>query len=357
MLRNHALLRPRLCSRGRAYCPFLRQPARQSGTSLIEFSIVAVPVLLLGMGSIEASQWFFTRQALSLALLEAGRAAITAHARPAAIEAAFEQALLPLFADASEHRSNQRLHNALAERRLLTDAAAWRIEILSPSPQAFTDFSDPALAIAQETGLRAINNNYLAEQARRTTARGRAPADGSESGLNILQANTLVLRLTYLHEPILPGIKGLVRLLGSQGNSYGQNAMARGGYIPVVRTVALVMQSHPVDWPSLANGKVVKEQLPSTSLPVAVASCQGLWCMDAPGAPALGAIPQPSTGTGTGSTLPQWPPAANSPPSPGQTAGTVPDNPLEIDTGTGKPPGLEVGPDDPACGVALCCAA
>ena len=354
MLRNHALLRPRPCSPRRASCPFLRQPARQFGTSLIEFSIVAVPVLLLSMGSIEASQWFFKRQALSLALLEAGRAAITAHARPSAIEAAFEKALLPLFADQSQHESSQRLHRALAERRLLTDAAAWRIEILSPSPQAFIDFSDPTLAIAQETGLRAINNNYLAEQARRTTARGPAPANGSQSGLNILQANTLVLRLTYLHEPILPGIKGLIRVLGSQGNSYGQNAMARGGYIPVVRTVALVMQSHPVDWPSLANGKVVKEQLSSTGQPVAVAGCKGLWCMNSPETPASGTSPEPSPGTG--GPLPQWPPSNPKPPNE-QGAGTAPGNPPETETDTGRPPGLEVGPDDPACGVVLCCTA
>ena len=354
MLRNHALPRPRPCRPGRTLRSFPGQRARQSGTSLIEFSIVAVPVLLLGMGSIEVSQWFFKRQALSLALLEAGRAAITAHARPAAIETAFEKALLPLFPDESEHNSGQRLHNALAKRRLVTDAAPWRIEILSPSPQAFIDFSDPALAIAQETGLRAINNNYLAEQAQQA-APGWTPAAGPQSELNILQANTLVLRLTYLHEPVLPGIKGLVRLLGSQKGSYGRNAMARGGYIPVVSQLALVMQSHPVDWPSLPNGKVVKEQRSPAGVPVAATNCQGLWCMDGLQTPASGAIPKP--GTGSDPALPQWPPTAGPNPADGQAIGTAPGTPPDSGPVIVQPPGLDVEPDDPACGVTLCCAA
>src|SRR3546814_2801513 len=54
----------------------------QAGASLIEFSVVAVPILLLGLGSVDIASWFFTRQAVSLALLEAGRAGIVSHAHP-----------------------------------------------------------------------------------------------------------------------------------------------------------------------------------------------------------------------------------------------------------------------------------
>ncbi|PLC51757.1 hypothetical protein CR159_01660 [Pollutimonas subterranea] len=365
---NHVLPRlgPRRPSRAAAF--FARPPARQGGTSLIEFSVVAVPIFLLGMGTIEVAQWFFKRQALSLALLEAGRAAITAHARPSTIESAFEKALLPLLASDSgatrtaETRSGkarsesgavQRLEQALVERRRLTGAAPWRIQILSPTPQAFRDFSDSSLPIAKETGLHAINNNYLAEQSQRASAQGQTPPRGPQSSQDILQANTLVLRLTYLHEPILPGIKGLMRLLGSQGSSYGQNAMARGGYIPIMQDIALVMQSHPVDWPSLGNGKVVKEQLPPSGLPVAVVSCQGLWCMDAPGAPVSDGTAQPSSEDA----LPQWPPAGNGQTPNAPVAGSVPNSPADSTTPTTPSSGLAVAPDDPACGVILCCTA
>ncbi|PLC53798.1 hypothetical protein CR155_10120 [Pollutimonas nitritireducens] len=376
---NHAPLRtdPRGTSRPWRY--FARAPERQAGTSLIEFFVAAIPILLIGMGSIEISQWFFKRQALSLALLEAGRAAITAHASPRIIESAFEKALLPLFstgapstesgsgatrssatrssatrsgATRSQYDAVQRLEQALAERRLLTGAAPWRIEILSPTRLAFLDFSDPALPIAQETGLHAINNNYLAEQSQHAMAQGWAAARGPESGQDILQANTLVLRLTYLHEPILPGIKGLMRLLGSQGGSYGQNAMARGGYLPIVQDMALVMQSHPVDWPSLSNGKVVKHQMAPSGLPTAMEDCRGLWCMDVPSIAATRAIAQPSAE----SALPRWPSVENSQPADTAATGVLPGNAADAPVPATTVSGPAVAADDPACGVILCCA-
>src|SRR3546814_2598669 len=39
---------------------------QQAGAGLIEFSIVAVPILLLGLGSIEVAHWLLTRQVVSL---------------------------------------------------------------------------------------------------------------------------------------------------------------------------------------------------------------------------------------------------------------------------------------------------
>src|SRR3546814_15126512 len=77
----------------------------QAGASLIEFSVVAVPILLLGLGSVDIASWFFTRQAVSLALLEAGRAGIVSHAHPQTMITAFEPHLLPPFPAASKQAS------------------------------------------------------------------------------------------------------------------------------------------------------------------------------------------------------------------------------------------------------------
>ncbi|NLC36668.1 MAG: hypothetical protein GX772_09560, partial [Alcaligenaceae bacterium] len=41
-------------------------PARQCGQGAVEFLLAAVPVLLLGLASIEAAHWYFARQAVSL---------------------------------------------------------------------------------------------------------------------------------------------------------------------------------------------------------------------------------------------------------------------------------------------------
>lgn len=324
------------------------RPLSQTGTGMLEFSIAAVPVLLLGLGSIELGQWLFHKQAVSLALLEAGRAAITSHAKPAVIEAAFEQALLPLFATSQKNGAQHRLHSALQQRSQTTGAAPWRIEILSPTPKAFMDFSDPSLAIAHETGLAAINNNYLAEQGRSNRNRGNGV--GPLSGQSILQANTLVLRLTYLHEPVLPGMKGLLRMLGNDGAGYASHAMARGGYLPLVQEIMLTMQSHPVDWPLPANGKVVGSGGVSTAIPspLPAAKCQGLWCLDQHAT----TIPPGSTPAPDKGSPPYWLPPGNEqgegpsgPPLSGNNGGSTP-----------RPEQPTVQPNDPACGVALCCA-
>ncbi len=345
---------PASCRRRSAHAAGGCVQTAQAGASIIEFSIAAVLILLLGLGGMEVAQWFFSKQAVSLALLEAGRAAITAHAKPSAIETAFEQALLPLFPATESHSARQRLDNALGRRSQTTGAAPWRIEVLSPSPQAFLDFSDPALAIARQTGRRAINNNYLAEQDQHKRAQGWINGRGPQSGLSILQANTVVLRLTYLHEPILPGMKSLMRLLGAQGGSYGQRAMALGGYLPLVQEISLVMQSHPVDWPLPNHGKVVGFQAPSGAISLPTAGCQGLWCLDSqpasasPGStpPVAGSNEGGSAGAGSNQSLPQWPTGQPSGPSaPGNDSGAA---------GSGE---LTVKPDDPACGLTLCCVA
>ncbi len=318
---------------------------RQSGASLIEFSVVSVPILLLGLGSIEISQWFFHKQAVSLALLEAGRAAVTQHANPATIEAAFEQALLPLVPAAGADTARQRLDAALDQRRRATGAQPWRIEVISPPASAFNDFHDPTLAVSRQTGLPAINNNYIAEQDQRRRSQGWPGGRGPESGLTILQANTLVLRLTYLHEPVLPGMKGLIRMLGTPNKAYAANAMALGGYLPIVQDVTMVMQSHPVSWPLPSNGKVVGQQAQSHTAAGPSPSCQGMWCLDRQQA----AIRQawPSENMGIDATTPSVRPPSGSAPV---ELTELPPQGHDINTG-----GLAVAPNDPACGVALCC--
>lgn len=319
------------------------QRRTQSGVSLVEFSIVAIPILLLGLGGIEIAQWFFHKQAISLALVEAGRSAIVDHAHPLTIESAFEDAMLPLFVSSTKPLSRRRLHLALAERRAKTSAAPWRIEILSPSPAAFQDFSTPALEIAQQTGLPAISNAYLAEQDAGKHAQGWARGAGPQSGQTIWDANTLVLRLTWLHEPLLPLTKGLIRLLGDHHGSYGRQAMARGGYLPLTQEVALVMQSHPVYWPLPGSGKVIRTattKIPSPEPPTLTQT------------PTPTQIPSPPATSQPVEVPPQHPP----PPQtflPLETAAAL-GAPTQAD-GTWPTSNLVVAPDDPACGVVLCC--
>lgn len=106
---------------------------RQRGAGLAGFAVVVMPVLLLGLGSVEIAHWFFTRQAVSLALLEAGRAAVTSHNHPQRIIGAFERTLEPVFGGRQAQRLARRtaaaslgntqeglIGSAMAHRRLIT---------------------------------------------------------------------------------------------------------------------------------------------------------------------------------------------------------------------------------------------
>jgi hypothetical protein len=313
---------------------------RQSGASLIEFSIVAVPILLAGLGGVDIAAWFFTRQAASLALLEAGRAGVVGHAHPDAMVQAFEQALLPLFPAASSQASRQKLQTALHKRATQTGRAPWQIEILSPTPDAYRDFADRYVSVPGQGTLAAINNNYQQEQDLERRGQGWTQGRGPVSGASIFQANTLVLRLSYLHEPVLPGMKSLMRMLGRENGSYRQHALARG-YLPMVREIALGMQSHPVDWPLPSSGKIVKKQSAPQKGSPAASACVGVQCAaaspdhggPAPNPPLAPAYPDPGGMAHTGPTA--SPPADNAPP-PGSEH-------------------LAVSLNDPACGVTLCC--
>jgi hypothetical protein len=310
---------------------------RQSGASLIEFSIVAVPILLAGLGSVDVAAWLFTRQAATLALLEAGRAGIVGHAHPDAMIQAFEQALLPLFPATSRQASRQKLDNALYKRAMQTGKAPWQIEILSPTPDAYRDFADSSVRVQGQGALAAINNSYQQEQDLKLRAQGWTHGLGPASGASVFQANTLVLRLTYLYEPALPGMKSLMRLLGRENGSYRRHALARG-YLPMVREIALGMQSHPVDWPLPPSGKIVRSHSAPPAQWPEPPGCIGTHCGD-PASPGL-------AGQAPGL------PLAPAYPDPGGVP--HPDNPA-----AGAPPGSEhlaVSPNDPACGIVLCCA-
>ncbi len=315
----------------------------QAGSSLIEFSVIAIPVLLVGLGGIELAQWFYVKQAVSLALAEAGRAGIVDHASPKSIEAAFEKGLQTLFPPTSTQTSRQRLQDALAERAKVLGAPAWQIEVLAPTAQAFHDFQDPRLPISQQTGLAAINNHYQAEQDQRNRERGWPDGRGPSSGQSIYQANTLVLRTTYLQAPLLPGMKALIRLLPTGAHAYGQHAMATAGYLPIQQEIRLVMQSHPLQWPDAVNGKVVKPSASRYAAARPAKSCQGLWCIKP------GAVPTGNAGADGG----QFNDIDGNP--------SLPEPQAPNDTGPGhgaiesEASELGVAPDDPACGVTLCC--
>src|SRR5690606_6354158 len=135
-----------------------RRDTCQQGQGAVEFLFAAIPVLLLGLGSIEALHWHFTRQAISLALVQAARVATARHASPQAQDEAFANALLPYYAGRGESTANARLARGMAARERSTGLPAWNIRILSPSQASFSDFHSGSPDLPHQAGLPVIDN-------------------------------------------------------------------------------------------------------------------------------------------------------------------------------------------------------
>jgi hypothetical protein len=217
-----------------------RVASRQHGAAAIEFAVAGAIVLLLGLLSVEAARWHGARQMAHLALMEAGRAGATNHGDPARMRSAFLEALLPLHADADgQPGALRRRDGAMADVKTLMGSAPWRIEVLLPDDQSFREHGRPGLRVTAAPSLRAIDNNFQDLQHAR-----RPPRPG---GQDIFLANTLRLRLTYLHRPLLPPLRALLTVLGRQDGSYTGHALAKG-LLPIQVELEQEMHSHPLDW-------------------------------------------------------------------------------------------------------------
>uniref|UniRef100_UPI0033424394 pilus assembly protein n=1 Tax=Castellaniella defragrans TaxID=75697 RepID=UPI0033424394 len=230
---------------------------RQHGVGMAEFLLAALPILLLGAGGIETAHWLLLRQSLSFALVEAGRAAATRQADPAALAQAFEDALHILHPQAGQRDA------ALAWRRRALNGLPWQIRIVRPARASFLDHAAPDLdspAGGTAQGLTLIRNDRQHEQYLRGLGLGWPDGRGPASGETIFEANTLVLELTWPHRPLLPGIAALLRLMAGPATpaDYRQRVLAQG-LLPIMRSAALAMHSHPANWPDLADGRVVHD--------------------------------------------------------------------------------------------------
>jgi Tfp pilus assembly protein PilV len=318
----------------------LESYCRQRGVAMLEFLIVALPLLGVGLGSVEFAHWQLTRQAVDYALMEAAREGAVTHGDPVAMRRRFDAALLPLFGGGTSQQTLAEAAARMASRaaRIETDAGvpAMRLEVLGPGRSSFNDFADPALAA--QFGRRTINNDYLAEAHARDVQRGWPAGRGPASGQDRFDANLLRLRLTYLHTPLLPGLRTLLQTLSGPSaepaatetaDAYTKQARARAGMLSITREFSTLMQSHAVEW---SEG-----------------SYQAAW-----GAAQLGDAPMVNTtvggigqiGSGGGTATPC------------QASACLPGTPATPTTPPWTAPGSPgtIQPGDPACGISVCCA-
>ncbi|AZG08372.1 pilus assembly protein [Pigmentiphaga sp. H8] len=220
----------------------MRSLLRQRGAAMAEFTVIALPLLWAGLGAFETGRWLLMRQAVGYALFEAARAGTAARADPAATAQAFERALSPALGVRATPNPDEQLSAVRARM------ASWarthglrmaRLEQLSPTPASFQDF-----AVGRSAGPRELDYDYQRLHHDTVYLSRYRGGIGPRSGQTLFDANTLVLRLTYLHAPYLPGMRALLRSLASASESDDYVKQARAaGLLVIRREIAMPMQS------------------------------------------------------------------------------------------------------------------
>jgi hypothetical protein len=221
------------------------------GATLVEFAIVVPLLLFIFLGIVQTALAFHAKSNLNYAAFEAVRTGGVEHARPSAMFAAFERALVPYYGGgASSAELAQRLTMVHAD---LARGSA-RLEILSPTSKSFDDFNSPELSSRFGGGVRVIpNTNIMMLQCPRD--RPNCPGDPAtnSSKQSLQDANLLAVRITYGIPPFkqvpLAGrfyVKALA-LAGLGENDEFVAGLLEEGRIPIVARAVLRMSSEPFE--------------------------------------------------------------------------------------------------------------
>lgn len=295
---------------------FIARPS-QRGASSLEHIVLILVFLLFAFAAYESTYWLLLRQALNHALLDTARVAATQHAHPTIINEAFIKAL------------QQR-----ASFDLNPDSNRWHIE----------KHSLPTLTPHSVTS---VHFDYQALQYQ-------------QGHTQVFDANTLHLRLHYLHQPAIPLIRQAIAFLLGQLSGPYQRAYGHG-YVPIVTEVQVAMQSDhravsttpPQHYFShLSLPADTSSHVPGSgggSAPTGPGS-------DADTAPQTGTEPSPDSNANPTSPLPPWTPPGTSPTQPG-TPPTSSTQPWQPPNSTGQPvqPPDTNQPPPTGCTADLCC--
>ena len=225
------------------------------GSAMIEFTVVAPIITLLGLALLQYAMLFFAKNQINHAGFMAAREGAMAHADLNSVRAAYARALVPLYGGG---RTPAELTAALARANAdlgLNGVGNIRIELLNPTRESFADWNDPALQSLLKTGAKRVIAN--ANQAFKNQD------VGASSGQTLQDANLIKLRITQGYRPKVPLMDGLYRSWLTwldTGSDPFHSKLVAAGRIPVVTHVTLQMQSDaiepdaPVSTPGQGNG-------------------------------------------------------------------------------------------------------
>jgi Flp pilus assembly protein TadG len=204
-------------------------PCRERGVAIAE-TVIALPILLaLILGIIQFALIYEAKATLNHATLLAARAGAVEHAQPQAILSGLARGLVPLYSPDSSFQGYQ---STLA-RVTAAVAGDARVRILNPTREAFADFSE------EVEGVREIPNDRL---------HVRSTALGTQSGLNIQDANLLRVQVMYGYELNVPLVnwfitRTLLAFDGDDGYDAFERQLLRRTRLPILSTSTVRMHT------------------------------------------------------------------------------------------------------------------
>ena len=277
---------PKLPAHRRARSSLLRRQ-RQSGATLVEFSIIGSSLVILGLLTLQMGLLFHAKTVVNYATFEAARVGAVNHASLFWMRKELGYRLAPL--QGGDGTPGKALKATARSELAMLDVVNTQLYILNPTKKAFNDWG----VNDSVSGERVIPVNHLRHQEQ---------AIGSESGLSLRDANILKLRVVHGVKLTVPFagalVRGIMKRIDPENSIYYQRDRW-----PIQSVATVRMQSDTFE-SEVSNG----------ADPI-VSSAPGTL----PGSPApfpTQEIPQQSSQESTPDPVP------DSPPAPVQEAGT-----------------------------------
>lgn len=205
------------------------------GAAVTELLVVLLALAPISLGALQLALVYNAKTTLNYAAFEAARAGAVANARRAPMQAALARSLIPLYGGGSDASSLiQSQVKAFADVQLpvvpnSNVGSGTRIDILSPSEQAFADFG------VDIDGQRQLPNDNL---------KYRPRTIGARSGVNIQDANLLKIKVTYGYKLFVPVVNRLVaRTLELADPANAAYYRADPPRLPIVATATVRMHT------------------------------------------------------------------------------------------------------------------
>jgi hypothetical protein len=202
-----------------------REPFRQDGATIVEFTILCPFALLLVLGIIQLGLMLSAKEVVNEAAFLAARAGAVKNADTQTMKNIATRALIPFYQNSTDKNEYTRLTVALGKAASDTVVCIplvqcnLDIKILNPTPEAFQDFGLVSNGSQNHTYIPNDNLEY----------RSRTPV--IKSKLTIQDANALKIKMIYGYEIKVPLMQTVIKSVMCAFDT-GIDAFGRGELPP-----------------------------------------------------------------------------------------------------------------------------